>query len=143
MNKKHQTIIFLFLCSFLHFSISAESNLPSITADHSFPDSLRKLIIEKGFSFDLLTQYEFYLLNRKVDIDDELFFLSNAKDSFGKTYCRALLYKKKKDFVKEYNLLVALLNNPPPYYNYYDDYDEYETGNRYRPDNRFGYNLWD
>ncbi|MCF6271101.1 MAG: CHAT domain-containing protein [Melioribacteraceae bacterium] len=107
-------------------------------APHELND-VKKRVVGKDFPQDLLVDYEFYLLNNKIDFENELNFLSNLNSSFETEYLQSLILFKNNYFEKSFNQLLDLLKDTPKHYPYYDllSKSAYITNNKVKIENDF------
>jgi len=92
----------------------------SIASPQQSLNELKNKIVGNTFPQEMLENYEFYLLNNKIEFDQELNFLSGLKSSFETEYLQSVILFKENDFSNAFVKLLSLLNTNPTYYPYYE-----------------------
>ena len=81
---------------------------------------LKNKIVGNTFQNEIFKQYEFYILNNKIEFNHELDFLKNLKPSFETKYLKSLIFFRKNEFKESFNILFNLLDENPKYFAYYE-----------------------
>jgi len=91
-----------------------------IAAPQKSLQELKNKIVDNTFPQEIFDNYEFYLLNNRLEHYEELNFLKSLKSSFETEYLQSLILFRKNDFNESFNVLISLFNKTPEYYPYYD-----------------------
>ncbi|MDA3859800.1 MAG: tetratricopeptide repeat protein, partial [Melioribacteraceae bacterium] len=101
------------LISFLTSQFSFASQQQSIL-------ELKAKIAGNTFPQQIFEDYEFYIINNKVESDSELNFLKKLNPTFETKYLQGLILFRNNNFNKSFNILLSLLDGTPTHYPYYD-----------------------
>jgi CHAT domain-containing protein/Tfp pilus assembly protein PilF len=92
----------------------------SISAEQQSLQELKNRISGDVFPHEILEDYEFYILNNKIEFNQELKFLSELNQSYETQYLQSLVLFKNNNFDESFNKLYVQLIETPDYYPYYN-----------------------
>ena len=103
--------------SLLIFLLFAQS---LIFANANSLQEIKDKIIENGLTTELLSEYEFYIRNNKVDAAKEINFLENQPISFETQYLLSLIQFRNNNFKAAYQEIIQQIDKSPTYYPLYN-----------------------
>lgn len=84
-------------------------------------DSVKNIILSNGLNEKNISLYKYYLLNGTPKVEKELNFAASLPESSKKKFLLGVLYKKKGNFEKEFEILHSIFKNIPKNLDYYEE----------------------
>jgi CHAT domain-containing protein len=120
-----QKVTILFIALFISFLKPAEVDSSSSrtfnTSYSNSPDSLKSEIRKNGWTPQVLSSFQYYLINSNLSPEKDLENLKDINNNYKKTFLVSLLLKKQNNFIAMYDSLYSCLNTIPHYIPYYNE----------------------